>query len=709
MEILKLFNIKQPILLLKTLSDGNLGMIDAQNSLRIASAETYALLGGFKTNIQHERIFGSHVDISMNGEYSFSVVPGTNQAALFNIPAKALVNKFGRHKGEVESVAIDPKNRYCVTCGQDGKAYVWVIKTGRLAFVMPPHADYVTMVAFNPKGQWIATGSYDRSIQVLNLGIMKQPIKLRGHNSPIVRIVFLSEGRLLSVEKEGSIVLWDMHNAQVIKRFQKMNDEVTAMCTSPDGRFVFVGTKLGYVGLYDTLRQDALTQRYVKESEAVTSLAFMTDPYRLAVGTAEGNVRVYSLFGDEEEYVQMLRERRFKAFYDALEINPMLGYSKAYETAERIWDDAVNKARTFLENSERDKAKELLDIFSSIPGKNAFINQLLRDYEKYTLFKKNVLEERYALAYSLATQYPAFQDSEPYRSMELRWQKAFTKAQELIMTPNGEEQARAVLSPYRGISAKTVLIQQLFEKRKMYDYFKQVIRQADYVRFHDLVKRHPFLKEFAEYTAVMEYADRLYIQANKAYDAGDYATAQKGCEVLVYFPDYAYEMQKMADTIRIKHLFWNAVHTQNMVNAFSYLSQFPFLYDTPEAQELEEMWNKAVDEAQHQAALGDPHATLAALEAYRTVRDKHAAIGIVMQQAYCVQLEHKIAAKAPQKAIENGIRQYVRFFGVEEGIEGVYEDFLRAYKSELVLNDLPQGSLETWSPLVRVDDITVNA
>ncbi len=706
MELLKLFNIKQPILLLKTLSNGDLGMIDAGNSLRIASSDTYKLVSGFKTNIQHERFFGSHVDISFNAAYSCSVIPGTNQAALFSIPGKALVHKLGRHKGEIESVAIDPNNRYCVTCGQDGKASVWVIKTGRLAFVMPPHVDYITTVSFNEKGQWIATGSFDRTIHVLNLGIMKQPILLRGHGSVIIKIIFLPEGKLLSVDKEGGLILWDFHSGQIIKRLSKMNDEVCSMCVSSDYRFAFVGTKLGYVGLYDLQNMEPVTQRYIKESEPVSALAFMRDPYRLAVGTAGGNVRIYSLFGNEEEYMAQLRERQYKTFYNELNNNPILQYSKAYEAAERVWDDVVNKARELLDKNERAKAKELLDLFAGISQKNAFVLQLLRDYEKYAQFKTNVQEERFALAYSLANQCPAFKDTELYRNMEARWQKAFAKAQELIMGANGEEQARAALSQFRGISSKTVLIQQLFEKRRMYEYFKRVIMQRDYVKFFDLVKRHPFLKEFVEYTAVLEYADKLYIQTSRAYAAGDYAAAQNGCDILVAFPDYAQEMHKMSETMKIKHLFLNAVATNNIVNAFSYLGSFPFLYETPEAQELEQQWNQAVDEAQTHAAKGEPRETLAAFDAYRTVREKYAAIGVVMEQAYCVQLEHKIALHAPLQAIETGIRHYVRIFGIDEGIRSVWHYLKLEYESSLDLETLHQGSLESWTPLMRIDDIT---
>jgi hypothetical protein len=706
MEVLKLLNIKQPILLLKALNNGQMGVIDSQNALRLIDLNTYATVGGFKSNITHERIVGSHVDMTPDAEYSMSIIPGAGKAAIFNIHKKELLYKVGRHQGDIESVVLDPIGRYCVTCGQDGKTFGWVLDTARLAFSMPPHTDFISTVTFDDHGQWIATGSYDKTINVLNTATMKQPIKLRGHTSAVIKIIFLPEGKVLSADKEGILIVWDIRTGKIIKRLNKMTDDITTMTISSNKRFAFVGTKLGYVGLYDLQTFEQVKQRYIKESESITSLAFLEDPFRLAIGTIEGNVRIYSLFGNEAVYFQMLRERQYKAFYDSVEENPILLYSKPYEAAERIWSEVLEKARAYLEKSERTKAKEILNMFAGIPKKNGMITQILHDYEKYPQFQTAINEGRFTLAYSMAKQYPAFQDSVPFRAIELKWKKLFLKAQELISTPNGEEQARQLLAPFRGISDKTILIQQLFEERKMFDYFKRVIAQRDFYKFFDLVKAHPFLKEFAEYNTIMNYADKLYIQAHKGYVEGEYAMARKACEVLLAFPDYAPEAQEMADTIRVKHLFFDSITSNNLGNAFAYLSSYPLLYETPEAQALEHHWNTIVDKAQKFAAKGLAHQTLEAFESYREINAKYSAIASVMAQAYCVQLEQKLRAAAPQEVIEQGIRQYVGLFGVDEGIMGVFGYFKNRYKTNLDFDMLKQGSYDSWTPAIVIDDIT---
>lgn len=709
MDVSKLLNFKHPILLLKTLSNGNLGSIDAQNTLRIIDGSSYEVLDGFKTNIHHERHLGSYIDMTLDGEYTVSALTGTHQAAIFSLSKREMLYKVGQHQGEVESVGVDPNGRYIVTCGQDGKAFAWVLKTSRLAFALPPHGDYVSTVSFNDNGQWIATGSYDKTIILLNIATMQEPIKLYGHSSVIVKILFLPEAKLLSADRGGGLIVWDMGKGKVLKRLSKMNDDITSMCISTTKRFVFVGTKRGYVGLYDMHTLELVSQRYTKVTETISSLAFLSNPIRLAISTLEGNIHVYSLLGDEKKYMEMLRTGEYKGFYDALEDNPMLLYSKLYEAAEKIWLDTVAKGREFLEKNERKKAKEIFAPFAAIAKKQGLISQMLTSYEQYEQFRISVQEGHLSLAYSLAKQYPSFQDSEIYRKMELRWKKNFFRAQELILSPNGEEQAKELLAPYRGISEKTAHIQQLFEQRRMYEYFKNIVAKQEYVKFFGLIKMYPFLKEFDEYSDVMEYADKLYIQAQKAYMKGDYSTARKACEILVSFPDYAHEAQEMADTIRMKHLFYEAIASNNLPNAFSYLSLYPLLYETREAQLLERKWNNAVDKAQRYAATGDARETRAVFEPYFGIRDKYRAMAGVVSQAYCVQLEEKIRRDAPLDTIERGIRQYVTLFGIDEAILSIVDYLKRVTQSKIDLQGLKKGSPETWSPTIRIDDITARA
>jgi hypothetical protein len=438
-------------------------------------------------------------------------------------------------------------------------------------------------------------------------------------------------------------------------------------------------------------------------------MAFIENDVRLAIGTIQGNIRFYSLFGDQEVYMDLLRQRKYKDFYRILDENPILLHSKPYELVEKIWGDVLTKARHYLEKGDKGKAKELLDLFAGIPKKHTLITQILRDYAQYAQFQASVEAGRYPLAYSLAKQYVAFQDSESYRKMEARWKKMFSKAQELILGVGGEEQARSLMAPYRGISEKTALIQQLFAEQRLYVYFKKVIETRNFLKFFDLVKNHPFLKEFAEYNTVMEYADKLYFQAIKAYHNSDLVTAKNGCEILVFFPDYSKEANELLDTIKVKHLFLDAITSENYINAFAYLTSYPLLYETSEAKKLEGHWNKVIDLSLRYALKGEIEGLRKQFEFYLPIGAKYSAMGSVFAQCYSVQLEQKLHSHAALSELENGIRNYVGMFGTDDYIIYFFNLYKREYETTMDLKRLRQGSLELWTPSMLLSDISIKS
>lgn len=709
MDALNVLNVKASIQRLKVIHDGRLAIMDVNTALRIIDPVRYKVLDGFKTNIVHTQLLERSVDISINGIYCIAIIPGSNQAAVFDIRKKELLYRIGRHHGELECVGIDPQSRYCVTCGQDGRAFIWVLETARLAFTMPHHADFITSVAFSQNGQWVATGSYDRTINILNLYTMHASIKLRGHNSVIISMTFISNVRLLSAEKGGSLIVWDLNHASILYRLPKLNDEITAMCVSDDFRFAFVATKAKYIALYDLVEKKLVEQRYIVLRTPITSLAYIKERTHLSIGTADGEVYFYSLLGNTDEYIQLLEEKQYVKFYHLVQENPFLVYSKSYEHAERVWKETLVEVRNHFENGNVNEAKELLYRFKGIAIKSNLIQQLLKDYEKYALFVSYIKENRYPLAYSLAKQHPSFIESDPYMGMEELWRRSFNKAQTLIMKPDGEEQARQLLAPFRGISEKAPLIQGMFTERRIYEYFKKTIAASDYVKLVELVKQHPFLKELDEYIALMDQMEKLYFLSAKEYKSGECLQARKGYETLVVFPNYMKEAREKLELIKVRNLFFEALQSNNLINAFSYMSMYPSLYETSEAQKMEKLWSRIVDQGQKTAINGNIMDVKKVFNDYLSITAKYSAMGSVFAQCYCVQLEQKLKTATTASEIENGIRNYIAMFGTDGGISAFFEQFVQTFATMTKLSMLKQGSLDLWTPAMLINDICVKS
>lgn len=277
------------------------------------------------------------------------------------------------------------------------------------------------------------------------------------------------------------------------------------------------------------------------------------------------------------------------------------------------------------------------------------------------------------------------------------------------MKPDGEEQARQLLAPFRGISEKAPLIQGMFTERRIYEYFKKTIAASDYVKLVELVKQHPFLKELDEYIALMDQMEKLYFLSAKEYKSGECLQARKGYETLVVFPNYMKEAREKLELIKVRNLFFEALQSNNLINAFSYMSMYPSLYETSEAQKMEKLWSRIVDQGQKTAINGNIMDVKKVFNDYLSITAKYSAMGSVFAQCYCVQLEQKLKTATTASEIENGIRNYIAMFGTDGGISAFFEQFVQTFATMTKLSMLKQGSLDLWTPAMLINDICVKS
>lgn len=698
MKPLKSLNVKEPIVSLKVLDSGLFSIMDTNTSLRLVDLNDYKVVGGFKSNIVQERPMGQIMCSSNDGRFCAAVVPNTNKAALFSIAKKGLLYKVGRHQGKVESLCIDPKSRYIVTGGEDGKTFVWTLKNSRLAFSLPPHSDFVTSLSFSPNGQYLASGSFDKSIFVQNIATMKTIKPLKAHSKVVTHMIFLDQQRLVSADKEGGLIVWDLSNSKLIKRLNKVPDDITSMVVSNDFKFLFVGTKLGYVLLYDLSTYEQLSQRYLKVNSRVQSMAFIKSGYRLALGTSDGVVSFYSLFGDEIRLKEYLNTQDFKSLYEEVDRNPILFYSDIYNAAEKKWQLSLGKAKKLLQAHDKKGASALLQVFKGIPKKNTLIQSLLNDFEYYAQFEKYIAENRYPLAYSMVLKYPTFKELDKYKALEKQFQKLLIKAQGLLSKAGGETMAREIMAPFRGVSEKTQLLQQLFSEHKTLSYLKQLIGKKEFKKAYVLIDQHPFLKEFPEFNTLEMFGDKLYIQAHKSYKEGEYKKAINYAEMLLFFPMFGEDAQELISEIHAKQQFYAAISDEDTAKAYKLMSQYPVLYETKEGENLEINWNEDVDIAMVAANKGDIANVSKQLEKYFTIDAKFVALATVYQQAYIEQLTQLLREKADQALIEKGMRHYIRDFGLNEFIALFFESFQARYETQFDIQAQVAGDIVLWKP-----------
>ncbi|QFR49339.1 hypothetical protein FJR48_06195 [Sulfurimonas lithotrophica] len=679
-------------------------VVDKMTSVRFLDQQSLETLNGFKVNINHQWYKNQVVDYSYNGAYMAVISEDAKQSRLYDTRTKKVIIKINRHHGEVTCVAIDPKASYFFSGGEDGRTFVSDIKSSRLLFTLPSHADTINDIQFSKTSYLVATASYDKRVQVFNYATMTPLANLKGHNAPVMKVEFLDSSMLCSIDKNSSVIIWDLSKQKVFKRLSGIHDEIVQV--SSNEKFLFLATALGFVIVYDTKTFEQVSRKFIKVSSRITFIEYDSEQDLLIIANESGELLYFDIYKGIKEMQILLESKSYDKVYSLLENNPLLEYTDIYKSMDDIWEGVYEKASLLLQKSKKDESLEVFGSFINIPSKKTLINKLFKDYEEFDKFLLMVKNEKLALAYSLVNKHPAYKKSEVYKAIEKKWRKLFTRAQEMSVEHGSKDKIKELLSPYRGVSEKTKHIQDMLVKSDIYTRFKNSIIKKDFKIVFELVKVNPFLKEFPEYFSVISFGDNLYIKINKFIQSGDIHKAIKLMKILVDFPDFKDEVNMMLKDIELRDKFYKTLEKSNFANIYKLIDTSSTLSNTPDGIKYNKLWNDDLDLSKVYALNGDIIGIEGVLDKYKDIPSKKMSIASIYSLAYITQIENGIRKKKDKKTIEKAFKSYILYFGLDDYIISTFEQFYSKYENvSLDLESLKKGSKKNWQPSVKSIDI----
>ncbi|MCW8837596.1 MAG: hypothetical protein OQK11_02725 [Thiovulaceae bacterium] len=679
-------------------------VVDKTTSVRILDQQSLETLGGFKANINHVWYKNKVVDFTYDGAYFAVITEDAKQSRLYDARTKKVNIRINRHHGEVTCVAIDPKGRYFFSGGEDGRTFVSDTKSSRLLYTLPTHVDTINDIKFSKTSYLVATASYDKRVQVFNYATMTPFASLKGHAAPVMKVEFLENFMLCSVDKNSSAVIWDLSEQKVFKRLPGIHDEIVQIASNES--FLFFATALGFVIVYDLKNFEQISRKFIKVSARITFIEYDKEQNYLVVADESGELSYYDIYKGIDKMQTYMNYGDYDKVYSLTKDNPILEFTDTYKALDEIWKKVYEEASLLLQKSQKDEAMKAFGSFINIPHKKTRIKKLFKDYEEFDKFLLMVKNEKLGLAYSLVNQHPAYKESEVYKAIEKKWRKLFTHAQKMSLKPRAKEKIKELLSPYRGVSEKTKHIQEMLVKSDIFTRFKNSIIKKDFKMVFELVKVNPFLKEFPEYFSVISFGDSLYIKINKLIQSGNIHQAIKLLKVLVDFPDFKEEAYTMLYDIELRDKFYKVLEDSNYIEIYKLIDNSVALANTPEGIKYNNLWNDDVDLSKVYALNGDVIGIDGILDKYKDISSKYMSIASIYSLAYMTQIEEAIRRKKDKSSIEKAFKSYILYFGLDDYIGSTYELFCQKYEDvQMILESLKKGSKKQWRPSMRVIDI----
>jgi len=184
--------------------------------------------------------------------------------------------------------AIELLRKYVPTAGQQDLRgvewrYLWQRARGDELYTFRGHSGIVNSLAFSPDGKLLASGSFDHTLKILELGTRRvlESLEATGDDSDIApSVCFSPDGRTLAAIHGPGVAIWETSTWQVSRQ---LDGARAPLSYSPDGKILaaFAGTA---VRLWDTSSwKTSFIDAGLRGSPPSSALAFSPDSKTLFI------------------------------------------------------------------------------------------------------------------------------------------------------------------------------------------------------------------------------------------------------------------------------------------------------------------------------------------------------------------------------------------------------------------------------------------
>lgn len=233
--------------------------------------------------------------------------PGTepSRAAEGDAGATGITTLSG-HTSSVRSAAWSPDGNLLATGSWDSTANVWQIggvAAPEVLTTISRPGTTINAVAFSPDSLMVAVGGYDSSGSKVTFHDPRSGSELRSPVSDpsglVGTVLFSPDGRRLYATMSSAVGVWDLLKSNGEKLMAIQGNANPSIALSPDGTMLALGTtNENVVKIFDT-SSGKLLREFSDLTRGALSVAFSSEGHNVAAGSYDSYLRVWSLLTGE--------------------------------------------------------------------------------------------------------------------------------------------------------------------------------------------------------------------------------------------------------------------------------------------------------------------------------------------------------------------------------------------------------------------------
>jgi WD40 repeat protein/serine/threonine protein kinase len=189
---------------------------------------------------------------------------------------------FAGLRGGVNELSFHPDGKRLAVAGSE-VVEVWDVQNVRRVHELKAHRKWVYCTAYSPDGKWLATGGWDRTVNLRDSATGALALTIFAHDGFVRNLAFSPDSRNLATTSEDrSVRLWEIPSGRRVSTFHGHTDFVQAVSFRSDGREVVTGGFDGSIRFWD-LRTSRPVM--IEHTGWVERLAFRRDGLRVLTET----------------------------------------------------------------------------------------------------------------------------------------------------------------------------------------------------------------------------------------------------------------------------------------------------------------------------------------------------------------------------------------------------------------------------------------
>lgn len=151
----------------------------------------------------------------------------------------------------ISCISLNSKWALSISSSIANDCVLWNLAIGKAIKTLKGHTSSISSMCFYPDSQKVITGAWDKKCIIWDINTGKSIKVLEGLNEAVEFIFITPNGRhALTISYEsmdpGSVgselILWDLENGLIFKKYVYKKDRIFGCCVSPDGKFALMGS-----------------------------------------------------------------------------------------------------------------------------------------------------------------------------------------------------------------------------------------------------------------------------------------------------------------------------------------------------------------------------------------------------------------------------------------------------------------------------------